>query len=148
MALEVRSVRVVIDTNVCLSAIFTVSGAPAQLVRQVTKHGLPVFSPATFAKLHARLWLPKFDRYVSMESRKQLLHDIDAIAFWVDVSVATASESFCRDSDDDKFIHAALTADARWLVTGDKDLFSVATLLAARELQIISPAVALKTISF
>lgn len=146
--MKVRSVRVVIDTNVWLSAIFTGSGAPAPLVRQVTKLGLPVLSPATFAELHAPLWLPKFDRYVSMESRKQLLHDIDAIAFWVDVPAATASESFCRDSEDDRFIHAALTSDARWLVTGDKDLLSVATLLAARELQIISPAVALQAISF
>ncbi len=139
--------RVVIDTNVWLSAVFTSSGAPAQVVRQVVRLGLPVLSAATFAELTARLWLPKFDRYVSMESRKQLLHDIDAVAMWVDVPAAMAGETFCRDGDDDKFIHAALAAHAPWLVTGDKDLLALTPALAARELRIISPALALKVLA-
>jgi uncharacterized protein len=139
---------VVIETNVWLSAMFTVSGPPAESVRRVTKLGLPVFSPATFAELHARLWLPKFDRYLPMESRKRLLHDIDAIALWIDVPAAIVRESFCRDSNDDRFIHAALAADAPWLVTGDKDLLVLAQSLTARKLKVISPAVALSLISF
>lgn len=84
-----------------------------------------------------------------MESRKQLLHDIDAVAMWVDVPAAMAGETFCRDDDgdDDKFIHAALAAHAPWLITGDKDLLALAPTLAARELRIISPALALKSLA-
>ena len=80
-----RGPRVVIDTNVWISGLLTKAGMPAQLTRQVVKYGQPVFTPDTFAELRQRLWLPKFDRYVTMENRKQLLHDIDAVAYWVDV---------------------------------------------------------------
>ena len=67
-----RGLVAVIDTNVWISGVLTRSGVPAQLVRQVVRLGHPVFSPETFAELKQRLWLPKFDRYVSMEDRRQL----------------------------------------------------------------------------
>ncbi|MBW8073694.1 MAG: putative toxin-antitoxin system toxin component, PIN family [Ferrovum sp.] len=73
-----------------------------------------------FAELKHRLWLPKFDRYVSMEYRRQILHDIDTVAYWTDVPQKISVKVFCRDADDDKFIHATLAACADWLVTGDK----------------------------
>lgn len=41
---------------------------------------MPVFSAATFAELEARLWKPKFDRYLSMEIRRAILHDVNAAA--------------------------------------------------------------------
>ncbi len=83
---------------------------------------------------------PKFDRYLSMELRRRLLHDIDATAFWVDVPPAIAALSYCRDADDDKFIHTALAAQTPWLVTGDKDLLDVP---AIPGLRILPPAAAL-----
>ena len=114
--------RVVIDTNVWISAFLMKTGAPAGLVRQVLAHGEPVFSPATFAELDARIWRPKFDRYLDMDERKQLLHDANSLACWVTVPPAIAARTFCRDADDDKMIHAALAAQATLLVTGDDDL--------------------------
>jgi predicted nucleic acid-binding protein len=42
-------VRVIIDTNVWISGVLTKTGVPAQLVRQVVRYGLPVFSQGTFA---------------------------------------------------------------------------------------------------
>ena len=62
--------RVVIDTNVWLSAALSPAGAPSQVVRRVLAHGVPVFSDATFAELKTRIWKPKFDRYLSMEARQ------------------------------------------------------------------------------
>lgn len=53
-------------------------------------------------------WRPRFDRYVSLEQRKELLADIESVASWVVVSQAIAARTFCRDPADDKFIHAAL----------------------------------------
>lgn len=114
--------RVVIDTNVWISAFLMKTGTPAIVVRHVIALGRPVFSAQTFAELESRLWLPKFDRYLPMEDRRQLLGDINAIAHWVEVPEKIAAQKFCRDADDDKFIHAALAAEAPWLVTGDRDL--------------------------
>jgi uncharacterized protein len=132
--------KVVIDTNVWISGMLTKTGTPAQLIRHVVRYSLPVFSQDTFAELKQRLWLPKFDRYVSMENRKQLLHDIDAVAIWVDVPPNISAQTFCRDADDDKFIHASLVAGADWLVTGDKDLLVIADSMLASGVRIVSLA--------
>ena len=75
--------RVVVDTNVWISASLTANGAPAQLARRVLAECMPVLSEATFAELEARLWRPKFDRYLGMELRQRILHDLDAAAIWV-----------------------------------------------------------------
>lgn len=139
------TLRVVIDTNVWISGALSREGAPAQLVRHVLQYGLPVFSPSTFAELEARLWKPKFDRYLSMELRQRLLHDLNAASFWVDVPPEISSRSYCRDTDDDKFIHTALAAGAAWLVTGDRDLLEVPPL---PDLLILAPADALRLPEF
>lgn len=133
--------RVVIDTNVWISAFLLKSSIPAELVRQVLAQGQPVFSPATFAELNERLWRPKFDRYLNMEDRKQLLHDADAVAHWVAVTPAIGAQAFSRDADDDKFIHAALAAGATLLVTGDDDLLC---LNPPGDLRILTPRAALE----
>lgn len=133
--------RVVIDTNVWISAFLTRAGVPATLVRRVIDECQPVFTSATFAELEARLWLPKFDRYLGMDGRKALLHDAKALAQWIDVPPALEARAFCRDASDDKFVHAALAANAQWLVTGDRDLLDMPPVPEAR---ILSPADALK----
>ncbi len=132
--------RVVIDSNVWISAALSKAGAPARLVRHVLAFGMPVFSAETFKELETRLWKPKFDRYLSLELRRQILHDLDAAALWVDVPAEIAAQGYSRDPDDDKFIHAALVAKADWLVSGDRDLLE---LQALPELSILTPAAAL-----
>lgn len=135
-----REPLVVIDTNVWISGVLTRSGVPAQLVRLLVRQGHPVFSPDTFAELKQRLWLPKFDRYVSMEDRRRLLDEIDTVAVWIDVSPQMAAQTFCRDAKDDKFIHAALVAGATRLITGDNDLLCLHPMGA---LHILTPRQAL-----
>ena len=124
--------RVVLDTNIWLSAAISKSGAPAQVVRRVLQMGVPVFSQATFAEIEARLWKPKFDRYLSMETRRAILHEANAVAHWVDIPPDLAAKTYSRDPDDDKFIHTALAASAAWLVTGDQDLLVIETPLSVR----------------
>jgi putative PIN family toxin of toxin-antitoxin system len=99
-----------------------------------------VFSPATFDELRSRLWKPKFDRWLSIEQRKALLHDISACALAVDVPSELADRRFSRDRSDDAFIHATLAGHARWLVTGDQDLLTVTEPLP---LALLTPATAL-----
>ncbi|MDP2370018.1 putative toxin-antitoxin system toxin component, PIN family [Rhodoferax sp.] len=132
--------RVVIDTNVWLSAALSPAGAPAQVVRRVLASGVPVFSDATFAELEARIWKPKFDRYLSMEARRGILHDAHALAHWVGIPADIAAQRFSRDGDDDKFIHTAVVGSALWLVTGDQDLLVIEADMGVR---IVAPAQAL-----
>jgi uncharacterized protein len=137
--------RVVVDTNIWLSAALSHNGSPAQLLRLVLQAGVPVFSQATFTELETRLWKPKFDRYLNMEVRRALLRDANAAAHWVEIPTLIANKTYCRDTDDDKFIHAALVASAPWLVTGDQDLLVLKKVL---DVQIISPTQALQLANF
>ena len=59
----------------------------------------------------------------------------------MEIPARLANQAWCRDADDDKFIHTALAASAAWLVTGDQDLLSVAPI---ENLEILTPAQALK----
>ena len=140
MKAEPLSRRVVIDTNVWLSAALSANGAPARVVRRVLAHGIPVFSEATFAELNTRIWKPKFDRYLTMQARQGILHDARALSHWVEIPKATEGLQFSRDKDDDKFIHTALAGAAMWLVTGDQDLLCIEADVGVR---IVDPAQAL-----
>jgi putative PIN family toxin of toxin-antitoxin system len=134
---------VVIDTNVWISAALVPTGTPAQLVHHVLAHGVPVLTAQTFEELRSRLYKPKFHRYISLEQRKALLHDLQACALWVEVPATTSQQAFSRDRDDDAFVHAALAGQANWLVTGDADLLSVTQPLP---FTIATPALALSSI--
>lgn len=135
-----RQRLVVLDTNVWLSAALSPNGTPAQVVRTVLLQGLAVFSEATFAELESRMWKPKFDRYISLEARKNILLDARAAAQWVEIAPELAKQRWSRDADDDVFIRTALAANASWLVTGDDDLLSVP---AIEGLNVVTPAQAL-----
>ncbi|MGB4115732.1 MAG: putative toxin-antitoxin system toxin component, PIN family [Polaromonas sp.] len=136
--------QIVIDTNVLISAALSPDGVPAKLLaKALTDHHL-VFTSATFAELESRLWKPKFDRYINLEERKAVLHDISAAAVWVEVPQNIAGATYSRDADDDMFIHAALAAEAALLITGDQDLLVLAKNLSdSHKLVICKPAYAI-----
>ena len=136
--------HIVIDTNVLISAALSPDGVPAKLLaKTLTDHQL-VFTSATFAELESRLWKPKFDRYINLEERKAVLHDISAAAVWVDVPQSIADAAYSRDANDDMFIHAAIAAEAKLLITGDQDLLVLAdSLNDMHQLVVSKPAQAL-----
>jgi putative PIN family toxin of toxin-antitoxin system len=136
--------RVVIDTNVWISAALVPTGVPARLVAHVLAYGVPVVTKQTVIELRSRLWKPKFDRYITLEQRQALIHDLEACAFWVEVPPAISQQTFSRDPNDDPFVHAALASQAGWLVTGDDDLLVLANTLP---FAIVKPAQALHQLS-
>ena len=136
--------RVVVDTNVLLGAALSPGGTPATLLDRLLQVGKLVFSATTFAELEGRIWLPKFDRYLPMDRRRRLLREVNACAFWVEVPSKIAERKFSRDVKDDAFIHAAMTAGASRLVTGDNDLLCLHPL---GDLHILSPRDALEELN-
>ena len=133
--------RVVLDTNVWISAALTAAGPTSQLARRVLEIGRPVFTRPTFTELETRIWRPKFDRYLSMELRRRILHDLEAVADWVEIPQELAARQWSRDADDDAFVRAALAAGAPMLVTGDADLLEMCPV---EGLRIVTPAQALR----
>jgi putative PIN family toxin of toxin-antitoxin system len=127
----------VIDTNVLISAAQSASGAPARLVQLVLERGSLVFSQPTFDELKTRLYRPKFDRYISLELREAVLHDLSAAARWVEIGEPAR---YCRDRSDDMFIETALVAQAGIVVSGDQDLLQAPAITGLR---ILNPQQAL-----
>ncbi len=126
-----------------LSAALSPAGAPAILLAWLLIHARLVFSNATFSELQTRLFKPKFDRYLSLETRKHILHDVNAAALWVEVSADLSAQRHSRDPDDDAFIHAAIAADACAIVSGDSDLLVLDPIGALR---ILTPRMALDAV--
>lgn len=132
--------RLVLGTNVLISAALLQASVPARLLQRVLLQGRIVFSQTTFGELETRLWRPKFDRYISMESRRLLLHDLGSVADWIEPAPGSRHS---RDADDDKFVHLALASGAAWLISGDRDLLDLRRVEGVR---VLTPATALRTL--
>ena len=138
---SMSSERVVIDTNVLISATLVHGAAPFQLVNCVLEHHHLLFLKQTFEELRTRLYRPKFDRYLSLDDRRRLLHDFNAAADWVALDEVSR---FFRDRNNDKFVQTALNGVARWLVSGDDDL---SCLGSVQRVQIMTPGQALSVLT-
>lgn len=114
--------RIVLDTNVLISAALIASSKPFAVLRHVLDTGILVFSNETFEEVATRLMRPKFAPYVSAATRQVFLADLAAVAEWTAI---TGTVHVCRDPDDDKILEAALTGRANCLVTGDADLLKL-----------------------
>lgn len=117
--------RVVLDTNVVLSALVFTSGATARL-RQAWQHGicLPLVSTATAQELMRVLAYPKFK--LSRAEQAELLADYLPHAEVVAVPDPPPAVPDCRDPHDLPFLHLAVAGQAQALITGDKDLLALA----------------------
>ena len=127
--------RVVIDTNILISAALQSKGRPrAALDRVRAGGGVLVFCDATFEEVRTRIMRSKFDRYVSAAKREAFVADLPAASDWVSITGAVMG---CRDPDDDKFLEAAITGEANAIVSGDNDLLAMHPF---RSIPILRPA--------
>ena len=119
--------RVVLDTNVVLSALLFGGGATG-LVRQAWQSGRlrPLVSTATVQELMRVLAYPKFR--LSADDQRELLADYLPFADVVAVPEPPPSVPDCRDKHDLAFLHLAAAGKADLLVSGDADLLSLAAL--------------------
>ena len=116
--------RVVLDTNVVLSALLFAHG-PAARVRAGWQSGRfnPLASAATARELVRVLAYPKFK--LSAAEQEDLLADYLP---WVRVIGIPDPPPFvpkCRDPFDLAFLHLAVTGKAHALVSGDKDVLAL-----------------------
>ena len=119
-----RADRVVLDSNVLISAALQPKGLPRAAVEAVREaRGVLLFSDETLEELRTRLMRPKFDRYVTRAGRLAFLARIEAVSEWVAIAGARLG---CRDPDDDKLLETALLGGVDALVTGDGDLLEMA----------------------
>ena len=119
------AVRVVLDTNVALSALVFRAGAAGQ-VRQAWQRGLvlPLASTATVQELVRVLAYAKFR--LSKAEQDELLADYLPYAETVRIPQPPPRVPDCRDVLDLPFMHLAMAGKAQVLVSGDRDLLAIA----------------------
>lgn len=111
--------RLVLDTNVLVSAILSSNSIPAKILNWGEDNGTILYSTATLNEVLSVLERPKFSKYIDRD-------DIDGLSIriktvWLLVEILN-SVQLCRDPKDDKFIDLAINGKASHLISGDSDL--------------------------
>ena len=119
--------RVVLDTNVLLSALVFTGGVVARFRSLwVTERIQPYASKETIQELIRVLANNKFK--LDVADQEGLLADYLPFAQVADapVNVVRTSVPICRDPKDQMFLDLAVSAKVNYLVTGDQDLLVLA----------------------
>ena len=117
--------RIVLDANIFVSAVISPSGLCSQIIQHITQNSNLfelVLSPLISEEIYRSLTRPRILLYSKKSAPEMMswLESLDALA--LQVTDAQLLSHSCRDPDDDKYLSAAITANAHTIVSGDKDL--------------------------
>jgi uncharacterized protein len=129
--------RVVLDTNVLVSAALKQDSTPASAVRLVEQHDILLKSSVTEQQLLDVIARPYFDLLIGSDARAWLHRLMSSAELVANTERITA----CRDPTDDKFLELAVNGRADMIVSGDSDLLD---LNPFRGIPIITPAAFLR----
>jgi putative PIN family toxin of toxin-antitoxin system len=125
--------RIVIDTNVFVSAALKDKSLPSIALHLAAQRAVLLKSAATETQLLeviARPYLAPLIAPATSDWLKQLMANAELVAI-------TERISACRDSTDDKFLELAVSGHADCILTGDGDLL---VLNPFRGIRIVNPA--------
>lgn len=125
---------VVLDTNVIVSGLIFPVSAPGRVLTYVMAEMTLLQSVLTLDELADVLRRPKFDRWISKESRAQAFSAISRSSRMIEAPQAI---TLCRDEKDNRLLDLARAGEARYIVSGDEDLLA---LVIAFDVPIVSPA--------
>jgi putative PIN family toxin of toxin-antitoxin system len=118
--------RLVLDTNVLISALLSSSGPPAEIIRRWGGEEFDVAtSPALIAELRRALNYPKVKKFVKLSGA--------ALETWLRrfalIAVVVEPEERIKivraDDADNRVLECALAAGAAFVVTGDEHLLAL-----------------------
>jgi uncharacterized protein len=126
-------VRVVLDTNVFVSALLVPNGPPARLLEGFRDDAWELLISGIILQEYAEVLLrPEFTLPPSLVS--DLLDEIRRKA--IDVVPSKRYRAVEQDPDDNEFIDVAVEGRADFLVSGDQDLL---TMKRFRDIRIVPP---------
>ena len=110
--------RIVLDTNILVSALISRAGPPGQVLAEATRGRLTLItSVAQIAELRRVLDRPHLRRIIAPGAAQDLMANIDAVGGVVgDLPDVTASP----DPDDNLILATAVAGRADLIVSGDK----------------------------
>ena len=126
--------RVVVDTNVLISAALKEQSLPSMAVHLATESGVLLKSTITEQELFVTLDRPRLAPLIPSRYR-DWLSELLAAAELVTIAERITG---CRDPNDDKFLELAVNGHADLIVSGDADLL---TLNPFQGIPIVAPAI-------
>ena len=127
-----ETLRGVFDNNVLVSAAL-LGGVPRKAFDKILDNGIVLVSVPVLLELADVLNRPKFDKYVTHDERMRFMVSFLKVAEMVEISETITA---CRDPKDDRLLELAVSGNAKFLVTGDKDLL---VLNPFRGVEILTP---------
>ncbi len=124
--------RGVFDNNVLVSAAL-LGGVPRKAFDKLLDNCTVLVSVPVLLELADVLNREKFDKYVTHDERMRFMVSFLKVAEMIEISETIV---VCRDPKDDKLLELAVSGNADFLVTGDKDLL---VLNPFRGVEIITP---------
>lgn len=111
--------RIVLDTNIIVSALISRAGPPGQVLAEVKRGRLTLItSVAQIAELRRVLDRPHLRRIIAPDAAQDLMANIEAVGEVVgDLPDVTASP----DPDDNLILATAIAGRADRIVSGDKN---------------------------
>jgi putative PIN family toxin of toxin-antitoxin system len=110
--------RLVVDTNVFVSAAIKQESWPASVVRWIDRHGGLIKSKSTEDQLIKVLQRP----YIAARMPSSFLDNVRRILSAAEMVTIIEPIVACRDPTDDRFLELAISGRADMVVTGDQDL--------------------------
>lgn len=122
-------IRAVLDTNVLVSALITKRDSPPlQLYKAfISQKFLLITSPSILAEAEDVMNREKVVKHhkLNQKQRKEVLEQLLKLCYVTLESIKPQKVIIERDPKDDKFLHAAVEANAHYVVTGDNDLLDL-----------------------
>lgn len=112
--------QVVIDTNVWISGLIF-GGNPEKVIRLFIEGQLIVITAEELLSELRRKIVQRFPLYEPHLALLEASIREDAVL----VQLGTMQISVSRDADDNKFLETAVTGDAEYIISGDKDLLTI-----------------------
>lgn len=113
--------RLVVDTNIFVSAALKEASWPAETVRWIATYGGLLKSAITEQELLAVLQRPRIAPKIEPSFFVRLRRMLAA----ADLVTITERVAACRDPADDKFLELAVNGNADAIVSGDADLLAL-----------------------
>jgi putative PIN family toxin of toxin-antitoxin system len=132
--------RVVVDTNVLISAALKQKSVPGMAMLVVERRGVLLKSLATEQQLFEVLARPYFASLIDPETRTWLKKLMGA----AELVIISERIAACRDPTNDKFLELAVNGHADLIVSGDADLL---VLNPFREIPIVTPAMYVQSVA-
>lgn len=131
-----ESEKVIIDTNIFISA-FGWGGRPLEVVELLEKEEIRnCISEEIFNELFVTLSYPKLGFPIKLQTEI-----LEFVLAYSDFYTPKQKLKLTPDPKDNKFIECALTANAKFIITGDKGLLSIKQF---RGIKIVTPEYYLK----